>query len=73
MERQKVVKKNITVGDWVHKRKPNAETSDKPHSKWEGPFLVTKSNRPGSYHLSDAEGNELQHPWNADSLKKYYI
>ena len=56
---KKVVKKNITVGDWVLKRKPNAETSGKLHSKWEGPFLVTKSNRPGSYHLSDAEGNEL--------------
>ena len=70
---KKVVKKNITVGDWVLKRKPNSETSDKLNSKWEGPFLVTKSNRPGSYHLSDAEGNELQHSWNADSLKKYYI
>ena len=70
---KKVVKKNIAVGDWVLKRKPNAETSGKLNSKWEGPFLVTRSNRLGSYHLSDTEGNELQHPWNADSLKKYYI
>jgi len=70
---KKVVKKNITVGDWVLKRKPNAETFGKLNSKWEGTFPVTKSNRPGSYHLSDTEGNELQHPWNADSLKKYYI
>ena len=70
---KKVMKKNITVGDWVLKRKPNGETSGKFTSKWEGPFLVTKSNMPGSYHPSDAEGNELQHPWNADSLKKYYI
>ena len=68
---KKVVKKNITVGDWVLKRKPNAETSGKLHSKWEGSFLVTRSNRLGSYHLSDAEGNELLYPWNADSLKKY--
>ena len=30
---KKVVKKNITVGDWVLKRKPNAETSGKLHSK----------------------------------------
>ena len=67
------MKKNITVGDWVLKRKPNTETSGKLHSKWEGPLLVTKRNMPGSYYLSDAEGNELQHPWNADSLKKYYI
>ena len=70
---KKVMKKGITVGDWVLKRKPNAETSGKLQPKWEGPFLVIKSNRPGSYHLSDAEGNELRHPWNADNLKKYYI
>ena len=70
---KKVVKKNIIVGDWVLKRKPNAETSGKLHSKWEGPFLVMRSNRPGSYHLFDAEGNELQHPWNAENLKKFYM
>ena len=70
---KKVVKKSITVGDWVLKRKPNDETSGKLQSKWEGPFLVIKSNMSGSYHLSDTEGNELQHPSNADSLKKYYI
>jgi len=62
-----------SVGDWVLKRKPNAETSGKLHSKWEGPFLVIRSNRPGSYHLFDAEGNELQHPWNAENLKKFYM
>ena len=70
---KKIVKKDIAVGDWVLKRKPNAETSGKLQPRWEGPFLVIKSNRPGSYHLSDAEGIELQHPWNADNLKKYYI
>ena len=70
---KKIVKKDIAIGDWVLKRKSNAETSGKLQPKWEGPFLVIKSNRPGSYHLSDAEGNELQHLWNADSLKKYYI
>ena len=70
---KKIVKNVIAVGDWVVKSKPNAETSGKLQPKWEGPFLVIKSNRPGSYHLSDAEGNELQHSWNADSLKKYYI
>ena len=42
---KKVVKKNIIVRDWVLKRKLNAETSGKLNSKWEGPFLVTKSGR----------------------------
>ena len=31
---KKVVKKNITVGDWVLKTKPNAETSGKLYFKW---------------------------------------
>ena len=62
-ETKKVVDKFISDGDWVLKRKPNAETSRKLQSKWDGPYLVLYSNRLGSYHLSDLEGNELQHPW----------
>ena len=67
---KKVVKKDISVGDWVLKHKPNAE---KMEPKWDGPYLVISSKRPGSYHLANSEGNELSHSWNADSLKKYYI
>ena len=69
----KVIKKNISVGDWVLKRNPNAENAEKMEPKWDGPYLVISSKRPGSYHLADSEGNELSHSWNADSLKKYYI
>jgi hypothetical protein len=61
------------VGDWVLKRKPNAKTIRKLQSKWDGPFLMVRSNKPGSFYLADNEGHELQHSWNADSLKKYYM
>ena len=70
---KKVVKKNISVGDWVLKRKRNAENVGKMEPKWDDPYLVISSKRPGSYHLADSEGNELPHSWNDDSLKKYYI
>ena len=70
---KKVVKKNISVGDWVLKRKPNAENAGKMEPKWDGPYLVISSKRPGSYHLADSEGNELSHSCHADSLEKYYI
>ena len=70
---KKVIKKNISVGDWVLKHKPNAENARKMEPKWDGPYLVISSKRPGSYQLVDSEGNELSHSWNADSLKKYYI
>ena len=55
---KKVVKKNISIGDWVLKRRPNAENVGKIESKWDGPYLVISSKRPGSYHLADSEGNE---------------
>ena len=70
---KKVVRKNISVGDWVLKRKPNAENAGKMEPKWDGPYLVISSKRPGSFHLADSEGNELSHSWNVDSLKKYYV
>ena len=70
---KKVVKKDISVADWVLKRKPNSEIVGKIQSKWDGSFLNIASKRPRSFHLADAEGNELKHSWNADSLKKYYI
>jgi len=70
---KKVVNREIAEGDWVLRRKPNAETIGKLQSKWDGPYIVLYSNRPGSYHLADIEVNELQHSWNADSLKKYHV
>ena len=68
-----MVKKNISVGDWVLKRRPNAENIGKMEPKWDGPYLVISNKRPRSYHLADPEGNKLPHSWNADSLIKYYI
>ena len=59
--------------DWVLKRKPNAKNVGKLQSKWDGPYLVIKRNRLGSYHLADNEVKELEHSWNADRLKKYYV
>jgi hypothetical protein len=49
------------VGDWVLKRKPNTIT------------IMVRSNRLGSFYLADSKCHELQHSWNVDSLKKYYI
>jgi len=70
---KKIVNREIAEGDWVLRRKPNTKTIGKLQSKWDGPYIVLYSNRPGSYHLADIKGNELQHSWNADSLKKYHV
>ena len=70
---KKIVKKDIAVGDWGPKKEAKCRNLRQTSTKVGRAFPSNQENRPGSYHLSDAEGNELQHPWNADSLKKYYI
>ena len=67
---QKVVDKFISVRNWVLKRKSNSKTIRKLQLKWDGPDLVLYSSKLGSYHLAVLKENELQHPWNDDSLKK---
>jgi hypothetical protein len=51
--------KNIKPGHFVLRRVANLETVGKLQLKWEGPFLVVSSARPGSYRLRDMEGNGI--------------
>ena len=44
----------------------------KLNSRWEGPCIVTKVTRPGSYKITDADGNEVPNSWNIEHLRKFY-
>jgi hypothetical protein len=57
----------------VLRRVANPETVGKLQLKWEGPFLVISSSRPGSYRLKDMDGNDIPRSWNADELRRYYV
>jgi hypothetical protein len=70
---RKVRLKNIKLGHLVLRRVANLDTVGKLHLKWEGPFLVVSSSRPGSYRLKDMDGNDIPRPWNADELRRYYV
>ncbi|CAL9019593.1 unnamed protein product [Prunus brigantina] len=65
----------FTTGDWVMRKvslatkNPNEGTLG---PTWEGPYEITKVNRPGNYQLRDSKGKTLPHPWNADHLKYYF-
>jgi hypothetical protein len=48
---RKVRLKNIKPGHLVLRRIANPDTVGKLQLKWEGPFLVVSSSRPGSYRL----------------------
>jgi hypothetical protein len=73
MRDRKVKLKNIEPGHLVLRRVANPEIVDKLQLKWEGPFLVVSSSRPGSYRLKDMDDNDIPRSWNADELRRYYV
>jgi transposase InsO family protein len=70
---RKVRLKNIKPGHLVLRRVANPDTGGKLQLKWEGPFLVVSSSRPGSYRLKDMDGNDIPRSWNANELRRYYV
>jgi hypothetical protein len=70
---RKVWLKNIKPGHLVLRRVANPDTVGKLQLKWEGPFLVISSLRPGSYRLKDMDDNDIPRSWNADELRRYYV
>jgi hypothetical protein len=70
---RKVRLKNIKPRHLVLRIVANPDTVGKLQLKWEGPFLVVSSSRPGSYRLKDMSGNDIPRSWNADELQWYYV
>jgi hypothetical protein len=56
---RKVRLKIIKPGHLVLRRVVNPDTVGKLQLKWEGPFLVVSSSRPGSYKLKDMDNNDI--------------
>jgi hypothetical protein len=70
---RKVRLKNIKSGHMVLRRVANPDIVGKLQLKWEGPFLIVSSSRPGSYRLKDMDDNDIPRSWNADELWWYYV
>ncbi|KAL9235957.1 hypothetical protein vseg_010674 [Gypsophila vaccaria] len=73
---RRVNKRELQENDLVLK-KSKASGKENVYGKllatWEGPYKVIKVLQPGTYRLSDLDGNELHAHWNAGTLKKYFI
>ena len=70
---RQVIRKLIQDGDLVLRRKPNVANTGKLQPKWEGPYKVKAAGRPGSFYLTDGEGNTTTHTKNIDNLHRFYI
>jgi len=54
-----VQQRSFNVGDLVLRSIQDETGLHKLNSRWESPFIVTKVTRPGSYIITDADGNEV--------------
>jgi hypothetical protein len=67
-----VVPREFDKGDLVLARTTQTETRGKLEPKWEGPFIVKAKTSPSAYRLATASGEELEHSWNIDNLRKFF-
>ena len=57
---KKVKPRQLIPGDFVLKKR-NEDTFGKFQQKWEGPYLITRTNKLGSFHLAYMNGKEIDH------------
>ena len=67
--------RRFSIGD-LDLKKVSLATKNPAHGKlgpnWEGPYRVINYKRQGSYYLEALDERKLEHPWNAEHLRKYY-
>ena len=69
---QGVQQRSFNVRDLVLRRIQDETGLHKLNSRWEGPFIVSKVTRPGSYRITDADGNKVPNSWNIEHLRRFY-
>jgi hypothetical protein len=40
---------------------------------WEGPFIVKTKASPIAYRLATPSDEDLEHSWNIDNLRKFFV
>jgi hypothetical protein len=66
-----VVPREFNEGDLVLVRTTRTEARGKLEPKWEGPFIVKTKASPSAYRLTTPSGEDLEHSWNIDNLRKF--
>jgi hypothetical protein len=68
-----VVPREFNEGDLVLVRTTQKESRGKLEPKWEGPFIVKTKSSPSAYRLTTQSGEDLEHSWNIDNLRKFFV
>ena len=68
-----VVPREFSEGNLVLVRTTRTESWGKLEPKWEGPFIVKSKVSPSVYRLTTPSGEDLEHSWNIDNLRKFFV
>jgi hypothetical protein len=49
------------------------EPRGKLEPKWEGPYIVKTKTSPNSYRLTSPSDEGLEHSWNIDNMRKFFV
>jgi hypothetical protein len=68
-----VVPREFNKGDLVLVRTTQTESWGKLEPKWEGPFIIKSKASPSTYRLVTPSGEDLEHSWNIDNLRIFFV
>jgi hypothetical protein len=69
---QKIRCRDFDEGDLVLGLRQDNRGRHKLSPLWEGPYIVIKVLKPGTYKLANEDGEELTNAWNIQQLRRFY-
>jgi hypothetical protein len=64
--------RDLQVGDLVLRLRQDAQGRHKLTPPWEGPFIIAKILKPGTYKLANSQGEVYNNAWNIRQLHRFY-
>jgi transposase InsO family protein len=64
--------RDLQVGDLVLRLRQDAQGHHKLTPPWEGPFIIAKILKPGTYKLANSQGEVYSNAWNIRQLHRFY-
>jgi hypothetical protein len=69
---RKIQRRDFSEGDLVLRLRQDNRGQHKLSPPWEGPYIVVKVLKPGTYKLTNEDGEELTNAWNIQQLRHFY-
>jgi transposase InsO family protein len=69
---RRVRPRGFQVGDLVLRLRQDARGCHKLTPPWEGPFIIAKILKPGTYKLANDQGEVYSNAWNIEQLRRFY-